>query len=310
MIIKKIKILLIIIFILNIYSLDVLAKQEAKILFRINNEIITNLDIKKEAQYLIALNNELMSMEKNKILELSKNSLIREKIKIIELKKNYDLNRENKKIELILTNFYKKLNFNNVSEFKNYLSNYGITYGEVKNKIKIESMWNSLIYTRFNDQVVIDLKKLKKKIKTEYSNEEEVYLLSEILFSIKNVNEFDEKYKLIKESITKTGFKNTANIYSVSDSSKLGGKIGWIKKSQLSNVIKNEIEKINMGEVSRPIKIVNGYIILKLEDKKIEKKEVNFDKKLKELINYERNKQLNQFSILYFNKIKINQTIK
>ena len=163
MIIKKIKILLIIIFILNIHSSDVLAKQEAKILFRINNEIITNLDIKKEAQYLIALNNDLMSMEKNKILELAKNSLIREKIKIIELKKNFDLNRENIKIELILTNIYKKLNFNNVSEFKNYLSNYGISYGEVKNKIKIESMWNSLIYTKFNNQVVIDLKKLKKK---------------------------------------------------------------------------------------------------------------------------------------------------
>ena len=310
MIIKKIKILLIIIFILNIYSSDVLAKQEAKILFRINNEIITNLDIKKEAQYLIALNNELMSMEKNKILELAKNSLIREKIKIIELKKNYDLNQENKKIELILTNIYKKLNFNNVSEFKNYLSNYGISYEEVKNKIKVESMWNSLIYAKYNNQVVIDLKKLEKKIKTEYSNEEEVYLLSEIVFNIKNINEFDEKYKLIKESIIKTGFKNTANIYSISDSSKLGGTIGWIKKSQLSDIIKNEIEKINMGEVSRPIKIVNGYIILKIEDKKIEKKEVNFNKKLKDLINYERNKQLNQFSILYFNKIKINQTIK
>jgi len=310
MIIRKIKILLIIIFILNIYSSDVLAKKEAKILFRINNEIITNLDIKREAQYLIALNNELMSMEKNKILELAKNSLIREKIKIIELKKNYDLNQEYKKLGLILTNFYKTLNFNNVSEFKNYLSNYGISYGEVKNKIKIESMWNSLIYSKFNDQVAIDIKKLKKKIETDYSDEEEVYLLSEILFSIKNINEFDEKYKLIKESIIKTGFKNTANIYSVSDSSKLGGKIGWIKKSQLSDIIKNEIEKINMGEVSKAIKIVNGYIILKLEDKKIEKKEVNFDEKLKELINYERNKQLNQFSILYFNKIKINQIIQ
>ena len=310
MIIKKIKILLIIIFILNIYSSDVLAKQEAKIQFRINNEIITNLDIKKEAQYLIALNNDLMSIEKSKIIELAKDSLIREKIKIIELKKNFDLNKEDNKIELILTNFYKKLNFNNVLEFKNYLSNYGVSYEEVKNKIKVESMWNSLIYAKYNNQVVIDLKKLEKKIKTEHSNQEEVYMLSEIVFNIKNINEFEEKHKLIKESITKTGFKNTANIYSISDSSKLGGKIGWIKKSQLSDVIKNEIEKINIGEVSRPIKIVNGYIILKLEDKKIEKKKVNFDEKLKELINYERNKQLNQFSILYFNKIKINQTIK
>ena len=309
MIQKKIKVLLIFIFLINNYFGNLLAKQEAKILFKINNEIITNLDIKKESQYLIALNNDLQSLKNEQILEIAKNSIIRETIKKNELKKNYDLDQEIKHIDLIIANFYEKLNLKNISEFKEYINTYDIDYEEVKKKIKIESLWNNLIYTMFSNQVEIDIEKLKKKIKIQNSNEE-VYLLSEILFTINNKNEFNKKYEAIKESITKTGFKNTANIFSISNSAQIGGKIGWINKSQLSELIKKEIKKIDIGEFSEPIKIVNGYLILKLNDKKIEKKEINFDEKLKELINFERNKQLNQFSILYYNKIKIKQTIQ
>ena len=134
----------------------------------------------------------------------------------------------------------------------------------------------------FSNQVEIDTEKLKKKIKSQNS-EEEVYLLSEILFNIKNKNEFNKKYENIKESITKTGFKNTANIFSISSSAQIGGKIGWINKSQLSELIKNELKKIDIGEFSEPIKIVNGYLILKLDDKKIEKKEIDFDEKIKRI---------------------------
>ena len=309
MIKKKIKVLLIFILLINNYYGNLLAKQEAKILFKINSEIITNLDIKKESQYLIALNNDLQSLKNEQILEIAKNSIIRETIKKNELKRNYNLDQEIKHIDLIIANFYEKLNLKNISEFKEYINIYGIDYEEVKKKIKIESLWNNLIYAKFNNQVEIDLEKLKKKIKTQNSNEE-VYLLSEILFTINNKNELNKKFEAIKKSITKTGFKNTANIFSISNSAQIGGKIGWINKSQLSELIKKEIKKIDIGEFSKPIKIVNGYLILKLDDKKIEKKEINFDKKLKELINFERNKQLNQFSILYYNKIKIKQTIQ
>lgn len=309
MIKKKIKVLLIFIFLINNYYGNLLAKQEAKILFKINNEIITNLDIKKESQYLIALNNDLQSLKNEQILEIAKNSIIRETIKKNELKRNYDLNQEIKHIDLIIANFYEKLNLKNISEFKEYIDTYDIDYEEVKKKIKIESLWNNFIYTMFGNQVEIDIEKLKKKIKIQNSNEE-VYLLSEILFTINNKNELNKKYEAIKKSITKTGFKNTANIFSISNSAQIGGKIGWINKSQLSELIKKEIKKIDIGEFSEPIKIVNGYLILKLDDKKIEKKEINFDEKLKELINFERNKQLNQFSILYYNKVKIKQTIQ
>jgi len=142
------------------------------------------------------------------------------------------------------------------------------------------------------------------------NQEEKIYLLSEILYTINNTNEIDEKYELIKQSVLDIGFNNTANIYSISDSTKIGGKIGWVNKSKLSDKILHEIEKINVGEITKPIKIVSGYLILKLEEQKIEKKEINLNEKLKELINFETNKQLRQFSLLFFNKSKINQKIE
>ena len=188
MIKKKIKILLIFIFIINNYYGNLLAKQEAKILFKINNEIITNLDIKKESQYLIALNNDLQSLKKEQILEIAKNSIIRETIKKNELKKNYDLDQEVKHIDLIIANFYEKLNLKNISEFKEYISTYDINYEEVKKKIKIESLWNNLIVTMFSSQVEIDIEKLKKKLKFKILMKKFIFYLKYYLLLIIKMN--------------------------------------------------------------------------------------------------------------------------
>ena len=304
----------IIIFFLIFYNLSCgscFATEEIKIVLKINNKIITNFDIAEEARYLMALNSELKSLENYKILDLAKDSIIKETIKMNILEESYDLRISNQKLDLIFASFYKKLNFENENDFKNHISNYGITPEGVKNKIKIESLWNNLIYNKFHNRVEINTEELKKKIKKKYINQEEkIYLLSEILYTINNTNEIDEKYELIKQSVLDIGFNNTANIYSISDSTKIGGKIGWVNKSQLSDKILHEIEKINVGEITKPIKIVSGYLILKLEEQKIEKKEINLNEKLKELINFETNKQLRQFSLLFFNKSKINQKIE
>jgi|TARA_B110000438_G_C15818804_1_gene653251 peptidyl-prolyl cis-trans isomerase SurA len=310
MIIKKKFIILFLIF-YNLSCGSCLAVEEVKIILKINNKVITNFDIKKEAQYLMALNDDLKSLESYKILDLAKDSIIKETIKVNVLEEFYNLNASDEKIDLIITNFYKKLNFENMNDFKNHLNNYGITVKGVKNKIKIESLWNSLIYNKFYNRVEINTEELKKKIKKKYINQEEqIYLLSEILYTVNSTNEIDEKYALIKQSILDIGFNNTANIYSISDSNKIGGKIGWVNKSQLSDKIFNEIEKINTGEITKPIKIVGGYLILKIEEQKIEKKKINLDEKLRELIDFETNKQLNQFSLLFFNKSKLNQRIE
>jgi peptidyl-prolyl cis-trans isomerase SurA len=201
------------------------------------------------------------------------------------------------------------LGLNNKKEFIKYIEKYGLTYREIKQKIRIETLWNQLIYTKYNEQVKIDLEKLKKIILKQKENQI-LYLLSEILFRSEANEDVNKKYELIKKSIESVGFKNSANIYSIANTSKVGGKIGWVNENQLSKKIVKELEKLKINEYSKPINLTEGYLILKVENiKKIKNNNLDVDKELKKLENYERNKQLNKMSNIFFSKIKNNTII-
>jgi peptidyl-prolyl cis-trans isomerase SurA len=301
----------IIIFIFTIfifYQSNIYSMEKAKIVLKINNEIITNVDIKDEYTYLTLLNNDLKKIKIDQGLKIAKESLIKEKIKKNELEKFFDLSKEVEILDNIIVTFYKQLGLNNEKEFKSYLKKYKIKYQVIRKKIQIETTWNEFIYRRFNDQVEIDSKKLKQSILKQKNNQDS-YLLFEILFKGDEKTSINQKYKLIKDSIKSNGFKNSANLYSVSDTAKLGGKIGWINENQLSKKIVKEIKNLKVGEHTKPITITSGQLILKLEDKRKSKINVNIDLELKKLESYERNKQLNQMSNIYFSKIKNNTLI-
>ena len=129
------------------------------------------------------------------------------------------------------------------------------------------------------------------------------------MYNADTKNTLKEKEELINNSISKVGFQSTAIIYSEAQSAKLGGKIGWLNESQLSKKILKEINKLNIGEHTEPINITGGLLILKVQN--LEKKEIETDleKKIDEVVSYEKNKQLNQFSLIYYNKIKANAKI-
>ena len=299
------KTLLIIIFVQNY----LFAAENVKIILKINDEIITNIDIQKEYNYLIVLNNDFKKVNKEKALLIAKESIIKEKIKEKEIEKYYDLKEETDYLENVIKNFYKSLSLNNKKEFIKYIEKYGLTYRDIKQKFKIETTWNELIYKKYNEQVKIDLEKLRKKILKQKENQNS-YLLSEILFRSEINEDVNKKYELIKKSIESVGFKNSANIYSLAETSKVGGKIGWINENQLSKEIIKKLEKLKINEYSKPINLVEGYLILKVEDiKKIKNNNLDIDKELKNLENYERNKQLNKMSNIFFSKIKNNTII-
>ena len=300
------KFILIIILTFNYSNLS--ANENVKIILKINEEIITNIDIQNEYNYLVALNNDFRNVQKDKALIIARSSLIRETIKKIEIEKYYDLSKELERLPDVVENLYRGIGIKNISEFKSYLSKYNLDYSDVRKKINIETTWNSLIYTRYNDQVKIDLKKLKKTLLTQKS-EQNSYFLSEILFNKDIEENIIEKYKKIKESIKINGFKNSANIYSISESSKLGGKVGWVNESQLSKEVVLKLKKIKIGQYTNPIILPSGNLILKLEDIKKVKRNLDVNKELEILVNYERNKQLNQLSNIFFNKIKNNSLI-
>ncbi len=276
-----------------------------KIELQIGNEILTNIDFLNEKNYLIALNNNLKTLPKNQLKKISKESLIREKIKKIELLKFYDFEKADKYSDQLLSDFYKRLNFKNKDDFNSYLISYNLNISDIREKLKIETLWNEMIFQKYNNQIKIDKEKIKTKIKNQKKILKE-YNLSEILFQLKSDEKLLDKYNLILQNIENSGFKNSANIFSISDSSKFGGEIGWINQNQLNDNLLREIENLNISKLTKPIQTSNGYLIIKLNNKREKEKELDFERTFKQMITEEKNRQLNQFSLIYFNKIKQN----
>ena len=299
------KIFYLILFIFNITNASSI---ESKIIYVIENEIITNIDIKNEFKYISALNSQLKNLPKEKIFNIARESILREKIKKVEILKNFknlDVNEEY--LDLLIKNIYNNLKINSHEEFKNYLKNYNLEIRDIEEKIKIEALWNELIVKKYNSKININIEQIKRDIKNTKSLINKNYLLSEIVFEIKDTKKLNEKYILIKKSTEDIGFKNTASIYSISDTAKIGGNIGWINERSLSKVIYENISQLKKGEISKPLIIPGGILILKINDIKNETMKLDPEKELERIVSFKKNRQLNQYSKIYFNKIKKNQ---
>ena len=284
---------------------------ETNIVIKVNNEIITNIDIENEIRYLVALNNELKETSEEILKNLAKQSVIKEKIKKKEVSKYFKFNTSQEFLDNVIKSYYTKLGIDSLENFKIYLQEYDLELDIVKNKIEIELLWNQLIGRQYQDQIIINKKDLENKVE-KYLKENELtkeFNLSEIVFQIKDDNEIIEKKNLIKKDIVKKGFKSAANIYSISESSKFGGELGWIKSNQLSNKILDILTNLSIDEISEPIKIPNGYMILKINDIREITIEKDKEKLLDDLIKVETNNKYSQFSIIHYNKLKLNSVI-
>ena len=304
---KKTIILFLIFFLLNNSSYS---KINLQIIMKINNQIVTTYDLEKERSYLLALNPKLEEISENELLKLTKKSMIKEMIKKSEILKYKELNLQNPQINNVLNNILQSLNFSNQSQFASYLKDYEITVDEIKKKIEIENEWKNLIYSKYSNSIKINkndlIHKIEKLSTEEFSLE---YNLSEIVFINNEKISVNEQSKKILESINNNGFENTANLYSISDSSKMGGKIGWVKKNNLSSEINRAVENLKINSYSAPIKIGNNYLILKINDIKEISIELDKEKELDKMIMIETSKQLDKFSNIFYNKIKLNSTI-
>ena len=304
---KKTIFLVLIFFLLNNISNS---KMNLQIIMKINDQIVTTYDLEKESNYLLALNPKLREISEDDLSELAKRSIIKEMIRKSEILKYKELNLQNNQINNVLNSMIENLGYPDQSQFENYLNNFDILIDDLKKKIEIENEWKNLIFAKYSKSVKIDkndlVKKVEKISKEEFSLE---YNLSEIVFDNKQDISLKEHSKKILESIETNGFENTANLYSITDSSKVGGKIGWVKKNNLSFEINRNLENLGVNLYSDPIKVGNNYLILKIND--IRKVAIKFDKQkeLDKMIMNETTKQLDKFSNIFYNKIKLNSTI-
>ncbi len=304
-----------ILFIILISQSNQLESSEKKIeiLFKVNENIISNVDIINEANYLKVLNKELENLSVNEILKFAKNSLIKEMIKKDEIEKFYKIDFLSKDVDIYIERLFKGLGFNNISEFENHLSQNNIEINELRRKLVIEKSWNSLIFEIYNQKVVINKNEILKNLDeiTKKNSFQKSFQLSEIVFSEKNKEEYKKKYDKIIYDINELGFKQAAVLHSISDSSRLGGDIGWINQTQMSKKIYNQIKDLKIGQFSNPITTAGGSIILKINEiKEIVNDKINKELELSNMINSERNRQLKEYSIIHYKKIENTSYVK
>ena len=283
--------------------------QETKIILKLNNDIITNIDIENEYDYLILLNQNLEDIDDKTLKKIAKNSLIKEIIKKNELIKYVNTNDErDSAVDQTIKEIYKKIGISAEEEFKEYLKKKDLDFKDIYQKIKVEVYWNQLIYSKYSDQLNIDEDEIKKKILNN-NEKQEVFNLSEIVYEFNTKEEIENKYKEIENSVKDIGFEKTVLLFSVAPSKNDSGSIGWIRKSSLSDKIKKEIENLQINEITNPINIPSGILVLKLNKKRLEDEELDLKKELDKEINRELNNQLNNYSLIFFNKIKNNYII-
>ncbi len=281
-----------------------------KILMKIDNQIITNYDLEKEANYLLALNPSLKEIDKIKLMTISKRSLVKEKIRKNEILKYKTLDNESVQIEAVLNRLVLSLDFENQDQFQEYLKKFDLSINDLKEKIEIENEWKNLVYAKFFNSVKIDKSDLARKIEKMSKKKFLVeYNLSEILFTKKKNFLIEVQIDEIKESIEKIGFENTANLFSISDSSKIGGKIGWVRENNLSKEVNKNLKKLKLNSYSEPIRIGNNFLILKINEIKQVPIEVDKKKELDKIVMIETTKQLDKFSNIFYDKIKLNSKI-
>ena len=279
---------------------------ENKIILKINDEIITSIDIFNEIENLKFFNKNLNQLDNEEIYKIAIQSITKHKIKKNEISKffeNFDVQNEDYLNEVI-GNSYKNLGFQDVKTFKNELRNKKISFENFKEKIEIDILWSQLIYSKYYNKIIIDEKKLKKQINSLLNETNNLLNLREIIFEVSDMEEIEAKFNLIKNDIQKLGFEGAALKHSISNTSANGGNLGWIDERSINKQILNELKIISIKSITKPLRVQSGFLILQKFDEREIQKEINEEEELKKLIDFEKNQQLNNYSNLYYNKVK------
>jgi len=305
---KKIFYLAIIIFLISFTA----HSKKIEIISKVNNQIITNYDIINEIKYLKFLNPKLEEIKDVRTLtNLGKSSITKEIIKKEALEKILDIDKDYGINETIEKDLILKKKVKNKDQLINLINSKDLNYKKIFIKLKNEALWNEYIYEKYKKNIVINNDYLIKRVREQKNNQKDKFnfLLFEIIFEVDEQETLNDKLNSIKSSIKRIGFNNTAMTFGISDSAKFGGEIGWIKETQMSNLILNEIKDLEINEISEVIQTPSGYLLLMVSKK--EKIVEKFDEKknLSLLINYETNRQLNQFSLIHYKRLKKNSII-
>ena len=285
------------------------AKIENKIILKVENEIITNYEIKNKILTTLILSNQQINQENiNKLKTQALEFLIQNKLRKIELAK-HNFKRDNAEIN----SYLQSISNNDVGSLKDKFDENNISYELFLEEIEIQLKWQKLIFKIFSNKIQIDENSIEQEVKSILESQSEIveFKISEIEILLDNNINDEQKISNILSQIETEGFEETALKFSVSSTATKRGDLGWVNSQSLSKDIYKAIGNLKIGEISAPIKKQNTALFLKLKDKKISKaKNVNFDELKTNLVNQKRNELFNLYSRSYLSKLKNNSLIQ
>lgn len=274
------------------------AKEITKIVVKIENEIITNYDIKSEIlATLILTKKEINQKNIDDLKQNALENLIQNRLKKIELK-NYNFTRNDSKINQYLNS----ISSNNIQNIKSLFQENGIDYKSFVDNIDIELKWRNLIFNNFSKKIEINLNDIDREVKKILLNNENLisYNLSEI-----EIKKSEEKIIQVFNELKNTNFEDAVIKLSISSTSKNRGELGWVNSNLLSKEISETLEAMKIGEVSKPINRQDTVLFLKLNDKKIiENSKIDIDNLKSELINQKKNELFSLYSNSLLSKLR------
>jgi peptidyl-prolyl cis-trans isomerase SurA len=311
MMIKKIIILYT--FILITFSGPVYSSMQNKIIAHVGTEIITSADLENRVRTLLILNNQELNQENiNTVKGESLKSIMRSLIKNKEIKK-YEVTEYNKnQLNNYIINTISNKNLSNQEELRNLFKQNKIDYDTWVESVKIDILWNTLIFRMYGNQIIINSIEIENDIKEKMKEQKESkeYNLSEILIN-SSVGNTDNAINDIYKTIQKEGFEKAASLHSSSVTASNKGQLGWINESSLSKIFLKQLNSIDKGQITKPIKVQENYIILKINDIKIISSEtVDIEKLKNSIIKNNKEEKLNLFSRSHFSKLENKTLIK
>ena len=277
----------------------------------IGNKAITRSDIVDEIKTLLILSNKpFIEEERPRLEQMAIKNLIKRKIKKIEIEKNDFLQFNDNDLQIELRRLANNMNMD-LNTLKNVFKNNELDILLLEERIKVELLWNSLIFQIYKNKIQINLEEVEEQLKSIQSKKIiEEYLISEIVIEPVDREKIKLKIEELKNKIKADGFENTAATLSIANSSARGGDLGWVNENLISKKLLPVIANTSVGNISEPVFLPNGILFFKVRDKRKLEKKVDMEKVKNELVNSEKSKILNMHSTSHFNNLRRAISIK
>ena len=271
----------------------------------VGNKAITESDIIKEIKIILILSDQPYSVEKREMLQsVAVRESVKRNIKKIEIEKYNNLSYNEMDLSRELIAIAEQAN-TDIQTLKIKFAQNGIDFSNVVENIKIELLWNSLIFNLYKNRLNINLSEVDEQLENLNKNKDiNEYLISEIIIEPVSKDKLDFEIKKIKEEIKVQGFEKVAMEKSISDSSINGGDLGWVSQNLISKEFQSKIINTPIGEISDPVLLPKGIVFFKVRDKRISNKIFNIEEAKQQLINSEKTKILNMYSLSHYDTLR------